>query len=499
MPSTFFGLEIARRGLLAMDPAAHNLANANTEGYTRQQAVHVAENPYTIPVRDQKVVPGQIGTGVTVAEIRRVRDTILDAHVRRALGDAGYWEERSDALARVEALFPEPGDYGIQQAIAKFFNYWQDLNNSPQDLGLKAAVREAGEELASMIRVTYAQLEENYNGLKGTLQDKVDEINNLAEEIRGINEAIARLESADYKANDLMDKRDLLIDRLASLIETTVEVTEDPQTGRPVTTVKIWGRNPNNKQERVGLVLVNDGVVYKAEPQFVMVDGVKHLQVKIGDSSIDITWSAEQNDPGALVGLESARQKVTGYMGSLNALAVELAEQVNAVHSEDNSIPRSDFFTFEVASSPDEPTDFEYPPDSGTYTNASKFHVNSDIINDLSRIDGGVALEVAQLRDKQTAFEDPPGSGNYTTATFEGFYTQFVTRIGTDVSGAAERVKGAQAVREQLENLRQSVIGVSIDEELTKLTQFQYAYQASARVVTVLDDLLDTIINRMAV
>jgi len=465
MPSTFFGLEIARRGLmvqrLAMDTAAHNLANANTEGYTRQQAVHVAENPYTIPVRDQKVVPGQIGTGVTVAEIRRVRDTILDAHVRRALGDAGYWEERSDALARVEALFPEPGDYGIQQAIAKFFNYWQDLNNSPQDLGLKAAVREAGEELASMIRVTYAQLKENADGLKKTLQeDKVDEINNLAEEIRGINEAIARLGSADYKANDLMDRRDLLLDKLAAIGEVEVTALPDGQLE-----VKLYGS-----------VLVSGTTVNAASGSF---DGNDHFIVTIGTDDIDITLKADANAPGALSGLESARQKVKGYMDELDKLANALRDQVNAAHGYDPGPPPSGVAFFD--------------PNS---TGATDFALDPAILADAGNIDGTKALAVAELRDDPTVDVDGDGQPD---VTFEVFYTQLVTRLGTDVSGAAERVKGAQAVREQLENLRQSVTGVSIDEELTYLTQYQYAYQASARVVTVLDEMLDTIINRMGV
>lgn len=456
MTSTFFGLEIARRGLmaqrLAMDTVAHNLANANTEGYTRQEAVHVAENPYTIPVQDQRVVPGQIGTGVTVAEIRRVRDTILDGHVRRALGDAGYWEERSNVLARVEALFPEPGDYGIQQAIAKFFNYWQDLNASPQDLGLKAAVQEAGEELASMIRVTYRQLEENYNGLKDTLQDKVAEINNLAEEIRGINEAIARLGSADYKANDLIDRRDLLLDKLAAIGEVEATALPDGQLE-----VKLYGS-----------VLVSGTTVSIASGSF---DGNDHFILTIGgDPPIDIAQKAETNAPGALSGLESARQKVKGYMGDLVTLANALRDRVNVAHG-------ASFF-------------------DPTATGAADFALDPAILADASNIDGTKALAVAELRDDPTV--DVNGDGQL-DVTFEVFYTQLVTRIGTDVSGAAERVKGARAVREQLENLRQSVTGVSIDEELTKLTQFQYAYQASARVVTVLDDLLDTIINRMAV
>jgi len=458
MPSTFFGLEIARRGLMAqrtaMDTTAHNIANANTEGYTRQQAVHAAENPYTIPTTLQKVTPGQLGTGVTVTEIRRVRDSILDAHVRWALGDAAYWEERSDALARVEALFPEPTDYGLQSVIAKFFNYWQDLNNNPQDLGLKAAVREAGEELTSMVRVTYGQLRESLDGLENALVNKVDEINNLAGQIAAINQAIADLGNADYKANDLMDRRDLLLDKLAAIGEIQVTSLANGQIE-----VRLFGR-----------VLVDGTNPPATVTGNFPLDGSSPFEITIGGSSVDVTALAAANAPGSLVGIESARQKVMSYMDDLDTLADALRDEVNAAHN---------------------PT----PPGTGTNilsgTGASDFAVDSAVMADVSLIAGTKALAVAQLRDAQTM------AGG--TATFEGFYNQLVTRIGADVSGAAHRVKSAQAVREQLENLRQSVIGVSIDEELTNLTQYQYAYQASARVVTILDEMLDTIINRMGV
>ncbi|MDI6906163.1 MAG: flagellar hook-associated protein FlgK [Thermoanaerobacterales bacterium] len=458
MLSTFFGLEIARRGLMAqraaMDTTSHNIANANTEGYTRQQAVHTAENPYTIPMMTQKVTPGQLGTGVTVSEIRRVRDSIIDSHVRWALGDAGYWEERSDALARVEALFPEPTDYGLQSVIGKFFNYWQDLNNNPQDPGLKAAVREAGEELTSMVKVTYGQLVDNRDGLENDLENKVDEINNLADQIAAINQAIASLGNADYKANDLMDRRDVLLDKLAAIGEIQVTSLADGQVE-----VRLFGE-----------VLINGTNPPANVTGDFPLNGGSPFTVTIGTSpAVNVTTLADANAPGSLVGLESARQKVIGYINNLNELAQALITQVNAKHP-DNGTTRADFFAG---------------------TDASSFSVHPDIILDVTKIDGTLALDVAGLRDDAIA-----ALGD---TTFEGFYTQLVTRIGTDVSGAADRVKSAQAVREQLQNLRQSVIGVSIDEELANLTQYQYAYQASARVVTVLDAMLDTIINRMGV
>ncbi|MCL6449629.1 MAG: flagellar basal body protein, partial [Armatimonadetes bacterium] len=162
MISTFFGIEIARRGLMAgrnaMDVTAHNLANASTKGYTRQDPVFTATDPYTLPNAWQKLLPGQLGSGVEVSQIRRIRDSILDQQVRSALGEDGFWQARQDALQRVEAVFPEPSEVGLESVLARFFDAWHELNNNPGDPGLKAVVKEAGEELAVNFRHIYRQL-----------------------------------------------------------------------------------------------------------------------------------------------------------------------------------------------------------------------------------------------------------------------------------------------------------------------------------------------------
>lgn len=478
MISTFFGLEIARRGLMAgrsaMDVTAHNLANASTEGYTRQEPVFSATDPYTLPNLSQRLLPGQLGTGTEVSKIRRVRDEFLDNQLRAAESEDGFWQARQDALQKVEALFPEPSeDTGLGAVLARFFDSWHELNNDPNDPGLKAAVKEAGEELAVQFRHLYQQLE----GIRSSQEDdiilKAKRINEIAEELGGLNKAISLVVANGNQPNDLLDRRDALLDELAGIIDVDVDFQDN---GTVAVTIA-------NSATSVSLVSQH------GDFNHIDLDGGRDdlfnatddkLTLKILDSSggsagdLAITDDAAGYKlPGSLAGAESARWGIAskdgtgnlngGYLYQLNELAKTIIDKVNSLHGV------VAFF-------------------SGS--GAADIDLNSSIKNDVNYVNGEAALEIAQLREDSTAM-----SG----VTFEAYYRGLVSGIGADNDGSGHQADTAKAVLDQLKNLRQSVAGVSLDEELTRLTQFQYAYQASARVVTVLDSMLDTIINRMGV
>jgi flagellar hook-associated protein 1 FlgK len=156
MTSTFFGIEIARRGLQAhrrsMDTTGHNIANANTPGYSRQEAVHTASHPHSVPSLNRQMNPGQLGSGVSVDFIRRIRNEYLDNQYRDNAATEGFWQAKLDVAQQTELIFPEPSGRGVQSVMLNFFNDWHELNNNPQDAGVKAAVRESGLELASIFR-----------------------------------------------------------------------------------------------------------------------------------------------------------------------------------------------------------------------------------------------------------------------------------------------------------------------------------------------------------
>jgi len=438
-PGTFFGIEIGRRGLQSerqsMEVVGHNLSNANTEGYSRQEAVHVATDPYCNPVFNQELVPGQIGTGVEISYIRRFRDLYLDNQWRDVASSEGYWEGLNDALKKVEVYFQEPSEEsGLQSLIGKFFNAWEDLNSTPQDIGVKAAVREAAVELTDTIRQTYAQISDVREYIDSIINDKVARVNSITQQITEVSDAIARVIDLGQQPNDLLDKRDLLLDELGKLGSVTVVNSSD------------------------GYVSVS---LYNQE------------LVTIDNNRADITredadgWAGENLETGMIVGYINSLDYIDKYMSMMNELALGLTNTVNTLHATGGY------------------------PNFFTATGAADFDLSAEVKAEISKVNGEQALNIGGKRTDLTM------SGN--TTTFEGFYRGLTSMVGADTQGSADRLGTQNAVKEQVNNLRESLIGVSTDEELTKMIQYQYAYQSSARVVTVMDTLLDTLINRTAV
>ncbi|OPX94324.1 MAG: Flagellar hook-associated protein 1 [Pelotomaculum sp. PtaB.Bin104] len=442
-PGTFFGLEIGRRGLQserrAMDVVGHNLSNANTEGYSRQEAVHVATDPYCNPILNQKLIPGQIGTGVEINYIRRFRDLYLDNQWRDVASSEGYWEALNESLKKIEAVFPEPDEEnGLQSLIGKFFNAWEDLNNTPQDIGVKAAVREAGVELTTTFRQTYTQLSDVWQNVDSLINDKVERINSITRQITEVSTAIARVIDLGEQPNDLLDKRDLLLDELGKLGRITVEHSSDGYVS-----VSLYGQ------------------------ELVSIDNSR-VEITRGDAE---GWAAGNQETGMMVGYIDALDKIESYMAMMDELALGLTNTVNALHATTTSSG-----TY---------------PDFFTATGAADFDLSADVKSEITNVNGDQALYIGGKRTELTML------GN--TATFESYYRGLTTMIGADTQGSADRLGTQNAVKEQVNNLRESLVGVSTDEELTKMIQYQYAYQSSARIVTVMDTLLDTLINRTAV
>ena len=223
MSSPFFGLDIATRSLRAqqtlVDIANQNIANANTPGYSRQSGVVTETMPYPIPVFRQSGQAGQMGTGVQVTEVNRARDTFADYQMRNQLTAQGSWDARSAALTQIEAVVNEPSATGLSAQMNKYFAAWQEVANSPADSAVRANLIEAGKSLADAFQ----------NGVQGLTQQKQDldkqvgltvtSVNDYAQQIADLNKQISMVETGGMKANDLRDQRDLVLDKLSSLVK----------------------------------------------------------------------------------------------------------------------------------------------------------------------------------------------------------------------------------------------------------------------------------------
>ena len=312
MSSPFFGLEIGVSALRAaqqqLDTAAHNVANASTPGYSRQEVSLVESPPYTFPAFNRSGLPGQIGSGVTVAAITRVRDTFLDQQVQAQTTLQGQWDTRDQELSKVEAIFPEPSDSGLGNTISQYYAAWQDVASDPTSTAARTALTEQASNLAMQMNSDSTQLGMIASGIDTQVSQQVTTINDLATQIAGLNGQIQRVTVTGDNPNDLLDQREQLLEQLSAIVPTTVTVQKDG-----TATVEIGGTD--------------------------LVSGVNARQMVAQTNSsghVTPTWS-----DGSAVTLPSGQMKalldvrdvdVAGYQSQLDSLAQGIADSTNALH-----------------------------------------------------------------------------------------------------------------------------------------------------------------------
>lgn len=230
MRSSFFGIETMRRALLthrrALDVIGHNVANAATPGYTRQQVILKSTRPYSYPGQNSSFYPGQIGTGVMVEEVRRIRDVFVDNQIRIGNSQKGDVEIQRETLRRIENAFLEPAtNEGFNDAMTKFFEAWQELSKRPENMAVRHHVKNMAQNLVDVFHSIDQQLRNIREDLDSQTQKAVDEINRITGQITDLNQEISKVFTHGDTPNDLMDKRDLLLDELSQYVDISVEET----------------------------------------------------------------------------------------------------------------------------------------------------------------------------------------------------------------------------------------------------------------------------------
>ncbi|MDR3356390.1 MAG: flagellar hook-associated protein FlgK [Spirochaetaceae bacterium] len=227
MTSTFSALEMGKRSLGAHEQAlqttGHNLSNASTEGYSRQRVEFAEMDPVFMPGLNREERPGQLGQGVVVSRIERIRDELLDRRIVAQAGGEGYWKTRDPYVRQLDQMYLEVGDNSLRAKMDAFWDGWQELSRHPADSAPRTALLERAQTLVDGIH-------DRFRGLK-SLQDMADEdimltverVNELSRQIAGLNRDIQRIIAQGDRPNDLFDRRDLLVDKLSSVIEITVD------------------------------------------------------------------------------------------------------------------------------------------------------------------------------------------------------------------------------------------------------------------------------------
>lgn len=246
--NTFMGLEIGRRGIVtqqtALNITGHNITNANTEGYSRQAANIVTASPWHAPVTIGSNRVGQLGTGSTIADIQRYRDSFIDAQIRNESRTGGYWKSLEESLSQMEVILNEPSDEGLRGVMDDFWEAWQDLSANPESESARSIVKESGAAMAEAFHHTFQQLTDLREDVNASVKVDVEQINSLAEQIAALNRQIVGITVAGKQPNDLMDRRDVLIDQLSELAD-----------------IKIYNESSYEKQTDEGTELVYYGSV----------------------------------------------------------------------------------------------------------------------------------------------------------------------------------------------------------------------------------------------
>lgn len=496
----------------AIQTTGHNVSNANTEGYSRQRVNLSTWIPYPGIGINASRGAGQIGTGVIDDSLVRIRDQFVDAQVRDNSNQNGYWSAVSDAYSQMEDIINEPTDTGISAVLDDFWQSLQDLAGNSGTSGTGTVVLEKGKQVADTLNYLATSLGKVQTNLNKQISDNTDLVNQYADQINELNQEIEKQEANGFLPNDLYDKRDALTDKLAQLVNIKVTKVESGGNHSPLAegkyTIEIVKEDGSSYDTPATLVngtnLTNNHI--GLEPSdFANIDSKNpSVAVNLVDNKgnaltppLVLTNSADDNSDkfsGKLQGLiDSYTKDYPSVFKSLDNMASALAKSFNSAYGKTDGYD-ADKGTFFIGDSTD-------PAHSGTVT-ADNIHVNealkgTDVTSNLDGKPTGDTSGAQGMADVLAANKiDVDGDG--ATSTLKNYLESLIGQIGVNSQAATQFTNNSATMLDTAENRRQSISGVSMDEELTNLIQFQHSYGAAARVVTTIDTLLDTLINKMA-
>ena len=459
MTSTFHGLEVGKRSLYtqqtALTTTGNNIANANTPGYSRQRVDMQATSSITYPYQTGSST-SQLGTGVSVQSIERVRSEYLDGQFRERNAQLSSESTKLETLQQIESMTGEPGENGLSATLDRFYSAWEDLASNPDSLAARAVLVERSEELLGQGKT----LNKGLTSLSTSVSDQVtavkDQITSLSTQVNSLNKEIV----SNPKANELKDRRDQLIDEMSGLIN--VNVTAN------------------------------------------------------ANGSVDVSYNMDQPTGGKLAGLQQSLDATNGVQEDLNEMFDQLisgsvtteVDGSTQQYAGINELMTSGFSLVRDANGTMQQGKPMFDTTGTGATVLERTSINAEVKANPASIaasskndtigNGDIASAISELKNKTFSF-DVSGSPDQTEASVNDFYSMLISRLGSKTQSSERTVENHQSVLKSIDNNRMSVSGVSLDEEMSNLVQFQHAYNAAARYISTTDELLDVIINRMGV
>lgn len=498
MSGLFGTMHVSKLGMFAQQSAlnttSHNIANQATPGYSRQHVVLKTARPITL------AGPGQIGTGVNVVAIERTRDIFLDHQVRRETSNLASSTAKEKYLSKLEGIYNEPSDSGISKLLSEYFDAWQTLSTNPEKLEAKQVVVQTAKQLTEFLSHTSKQIDGSISNLEDEKKDVATQVNTILDQLNEVNKQIKKVTLMGNNPNDLLDSRDLLLDELSTKFG--IDVKADGNLNG-ISITPLGKSEPNLIQDK------DTDTKYRLEydetsKEFIFV-GID----KDGNKDEQKLEASE----GTIAGLQSVESTIKANKAELDNLAKMLAYSVNAIHSEGGA-NKGDFF---VTTDGKDVTAANIVVNDVLLKNPA--NVNTATEDDVA--DGKRALAIAQLRDiKFSILKDDNTVMNYNEfktankfgtstdkkvintfegdkkgATTEGYFKSSMNGLGVITQKAKKEIENQTILLRSLLERRSSVSGVSQDEETINLIQFQHAYQANAKMISTVDELLDVVIN----
>lgn len=477
--SGLFGiLDVSRRGLsvatLGLRTTGQNISNVNTPGFSRQRQVVAAAFPVSSG-------GSLLGTGVEQLTIERITDPLIQRQLMQQGSSFGASDAQAQALARIEETLNEQDGPGLTAALGELYDAFADLaaTSTPGAPIEREGVRTAAAAAVDTIHRLDGQLRQQQSDVDGGIRALLPEVNRLVQQINALNEEIVRIE-INTPANDLRDQMELLIRDLSELVD--VNTFPDAQGRLTVTLTN-------------GLPLVEGGWARQlvAVPDPANPFSPAFVQVRYQDGANDVDVTSDIGG-GRLGGLLRARDTlIPAAIRSLDTVAYNLTAEVNRIHNLGVGLngASGDFF-LALPGVEDAARDIDLDPAIVASSDAIAAGLTT------APGDNQNALALAGTRDTPTALflpGDPPGPATGPTRTLLEHAAAVVTDVGQQARTLDASRSQQQRILEDLETRRDEVSGVSIDEEMTRLIELQAAFQANARVVNVLDRLLEDVIG----
>ncbi|MBS42948.1 MAG: flagellar hook-associated protein FlgK [Nocardioides sp.] len=455
-------LSAIRYNRVAMDVASNNVANVSTEGYTRRRVVGEAEGAPQVAALWSRY--DGAGGGVRTGAIDRLSDSLIVARARTEHGSLAYLESRATSLARLESGVGEPGDSGVAAALADFRSAWQDVGNDPAGDAARTQVLTRAAALADAFHAQAANVEGEASMQRLTMQGLVSEVNTAAAELAETNRAIASARLDGVDVNDMLDTRDRLALNLAEL--TGGVATERTDGGVDVTVggvALVTGRTA--AQLTIATGVNPDGTS----------DGLPvTLAVTSGSGASQVTTPLTSTPRGEVgASLDLLTTTLPAYAAGLDALVADFADTINTLHAGAYDLDGNPGATF-----------FTYTP--GSAASSLSLAVTDRRAVAVSAYPGGVL---------DASVADALG----TAGQAEHDYQSLVNGLGTEVASSRRLATTQSLLTAQVDSAHEQLAGVNLDEEMVSMLSAQRAYEAAARVMTVVDSVLDTLINRTGV